>query len=436
MAPGYREVYRYYLMLMKGLSIQSDLFQISMKDLAQLYEYWCFLKIHQLISRKYELLSQDIIKVNRSGIFVKLDKSRDAKMVYRNPKNGEVFTLYYNKLPSDDDSVTINQIPDNVLALKKKDATVEYKYIFDAKYRVNPACQGTPYHEKYHIPGPEEDDINTMHRYRDAIVYADGQKNEYERSMFGAYVLFPYHDEEQYQEHKFYKSIELINVGAFPFLPNATKLMEKFLDEIILDSPEKAYERSTRPRGTDDYYVNKMSGKNVLVGSLRSKMQLEEALRHRFYHVPLKNITDHKLLTQLEYVALYQSLRKFGDGGDAGIRYYGKIIDWKVVQRKEITEIPLTRINPDELYFVFRVEEWKVRDTPIVPGGYGIYRVLYTTKYMFDRAEEVAELRLDTEEQLREWREKRRRGAVEVRLDRDYADLAERVVAINRRETN
>jgi hypothetical protein len=165
-------------------------------------------------------------------------------------------------------------------------------------------------------------------------------------------------------------------------------------------------------------------------------MQLEEALRHRFYHVPLKNITDHKLLTQLEYVALYQSLRKFGDGGDAGIRYYGKIIDWKVVQRKEITEIPLTRINPDELYFVFRVEEWKVRDTPIVPGGYGIYRVLYTTKYMFDRAEEVAELRLDTEEQLREWREKRRRGAVEVRLDRDYADLAERVVAINRRETN
>jgi len=434
MAPGYREVYRFYLMLMKGLSIQSDLFQISMKDLAQLYEYWCFLKIHQLISNKYELVSQNLINVNRPGIFVKLDRSREAKMLYRNSKNGEVFTLYYNTLPSGDQSITLPQRPDNVLTLKKKDAAVEYKYIFDAKYRVNPAYKGTSYHEKYRIPGPEEDDINTMHRYRDAIVYENKQNNEFERSMFGAYVLFPYYDEEQYQEHTFYKSIELINVGAFPFLPNATKLVEKFLDEIILDSPEKAYERSTRPRGTEEYYVNKLSGKNVLIGSLRTKEQLDAALFHRFYHVPLKNITDHKILTQLEYVGLYQSLRTFGDEGEAGIRYYGKITDWKVVQRKQITEIPLTRNNPDELYFVFSVEEWKRREYPIVPGGHGIYRLLFTSKYMFDRAQEVAELRLDTEEQLREWREKRRLGNIEVRLDRDYADLAERVVAIENKE--
>ncbi len=33
MASGYREVYRYYLMLLKGLSIQNDLFRLSMKDL-------------------------------------------------------------------------------------------------------------------------------------------------------------------------------------------------------------------------------------------------------------------------------------------------------------------------------------------------------------------------------------------------------------------
>ena len=66
MAPGYRDVYRFYLMLMKGLSIQSDLFRISMKDLAQLYEYWCFLKFISLFSHKYELVSQDLIKVNRT----------------------------------------------------------------------------------------------------------------------------------------------------------------------------------------------------------------------------------------------------------------------------------------------------------------------------------------------------------------------------------
>src|SRR5690606_34899761 len=72
MAPGYRDVYRIYLMIMKGLSIQSDLFRLSMKDVAQLYEYWCFLKINQLLSKKYELVRQDIIKLNRNGLFVTL----------------------------------------------------------------------------------------------------------------------------------------------------------------------------------------------------------------------------------------------------------------------------------------------------------------------------------------------------------------------------
>jgi len=433
MAPGYREVYRYYLMLMKGLSIQSDLFQISMKDLAQLYEYWCFLKIHHLLSRKYEMVNQDIIKVNRAGVFVKLDRSQNARMVYRNPKNDEMFTLYYNTLPSGDGSITLPQRPDNVLTLRKKDSTVEYKYIFDAKYRVNPAYEGTPYYVKYGMPGPEEEDINTMHRYRDAIVYGDVSPKEFERSMFGAYVLFPYHHEDQYVKHKFYKSIELVNVGAFPFLPNSTTLMEKFLDEIIMDSPEKAYERSTRPRGTQEYYVNKMSGRNMLIGSLSTKRQLDDALGFHLYHTPLKNISDHKILTQLEYVALYQSQRRFGDDGEAGVRYYGKILDWKVVRRGEISEIPLTRNNPDELYVTFSIEEWQQRTSPIIPGGHGIYRVLFTSKYIFDRAGEVAELKLDTEEQLRDWREKRRRGQVEVRLDREYADLAEHVVAIERR---
>jgi predicted component of viral defense system (DUF524 family) len=429
MASGYREVYRYYLMLLKGLSIQNDLFRLSMKDLAQLYEYWCFLKIHHLLSKKYELLKQDIIKLNRSGLFVTLDKSQQAKMEYRNPVNGEIFTLFYNALPKGDKSPTLSQRPDNVLTLKKNDAAAEYKYIFDAKYRINPAYEGTPYFERYRMPGPEEDDINTMHRYRDAIVYSEGQGREYERSMFGAYVLFPYHDEERFQQHKFYKSVELINIGAFPFLPNSTSLMEKFLDEIIMDSPEKAYERTTRPRGTKEYYKDKMSGKNVLVGALSKKPQLEAALEHGFYHTPLRNIIDHKVLTRIEYVALYQSIRLFCTE-EAGISWYGRVRDWKVVPRSAITAIPSSRGATDELYVVFEVDKWVQRETAIVPAGHGIYRILYTTDYIFNRAKEVSELRLETEEELRDWREKRRVGKVRVKLDQEHVDQGSLVVGI------
>jgi predicted component of viral defense system (DUF524 family) len=432
MAPGYREVYRCYLMLLKGLSIQGDLFRLSMKDVAQLYEYWCFLKLNQLLGQKYKLVKQDIIKVNRNGIFVTLDRSQSAKMVYENPVNGEQFILYYNAIPGSDKTPTLSQRPDNVLTLKKKDAgrVKEYKYVFDAKYRLNPAYEGTSYHLKYGQPGPEEDDINTMHRYRDAIVYQETGSGEYERSMFGAYVLFPYPDEERYKSHRFYKSIELLNIGALPFLPNSTSLVEQFLDEIIQDSPEKAFERSTQPRGTREYYTNQLAGKNVLVGSVRGPGQVGVALQKSFYHVPLKNLSDVKILTQLEYVAMCQSRKKFTDPAKTGIHWVGKVADWKVLRRKEIKEVPYRPGSEEDLYVRFTIEEWKSLAAPIALGGQGIYTVLYTSKYILDRALEIAELRLETEGALREWREKRRKGRVQVKLDHDeYVDLG-RVVEV------
>ncbi|OMD49484.1 hypothetical protein BSK56_09020 [Paenibacillus borealis] len=432
MAPGYREVYRCYLMLLKGLSIQGDLFRLSMKDVAQLYEYWCFLKLNQLLGQKYKLVKQDIIKVNRNGIFVTLDRSQSAKMVYENPVNGEQFILYYNAIPGTDKTPTLNQRPDNVLTLKKKDAGTikEYKYVFDAKYRLNAAYEGTSYHRTYGQPGPEEDDINTMHRYRDAIVYQEKGSGEYERSMFGAYVLFPYPDEERYKSHRFYKSIELLNIGALPFLPNSTSLVEQFLDEIIQDSPEKAFERSTRPRGTREYYANQLAGKNVLVGSVRGPEQVEVALQKSFYHMPLKNLSDVKILTQIEYVAMCQSRKKFYDPAKTGIHWVGKVADWKVLRRKEIKEVPSRPGTEEELYIRFTIEAWQRLAAPVLLGGQGIYTVLYTSKYILDRALEIAELRLETEEDIREWREKRRRGKVKVKLDHEqYVDLG-RVVEV------
>ena len=60
MAPGYRDLYRYYLMLLRGLEITGDVFNISVKDLAVLYEYWCFIKLNSLMKDRYELVSQDI----------------------------------------------------------------------------------------------------------------------------------------------------------------------------------------------------------------------------------------------------------------------------------------------------------------------------------------------------------------------------------------
>jgi 5'-deoxynucleotidase YfbR-like HD superfamily hydrolase len=66
--------------------------------------------------------------------------------------------------------------------------------------------------------------------------------------------------------HKFYDSIQKVNIGALPFLPGHTKLAENFLDELILDTPETAVERSVFHEGTEQYYNEKFLKKNVFVG--------------------------------------------------------------------------------------------------------------------------------------------------------------------------
>lgn len=431
MAPGYREMYRYYLLLLKGLSIQSDLLRLSMKDIAEIYEYWCFLKLNELLIRKYPLIKQNLIRLNHSGLFVTLGRGQQSRMEYLNPRNNETFVLYYNSLPSKELTPTLPQRPDNVLSLIKVDAgqKKEYSFIFDAKYKLNAAVEGSPYASAYQHPGPQEEDINTMHRYRDAIVHSSaGEK--YERSMFGAYVLFPYGDEEQFREHHFYRSIRKLNVGALPFLPNATTLVEQFLDELIQDSPEKAYERSTAPRGTKTYYRNKLLDKNMLVGSVRGPEQLQIALAEQFYHVPLANFVDTQVITQIEYVAMCESRRKFESLGRTGISYYGKVDRWDIVKRSDITEIPTDPQKANLLYVKFTVTRWEERTSPILLAGQGIYTLLYTSKYMFDRAEELAELRLESEADLASWREKRRQGKVKVELDNNYVDLAEHVLDV------
>ncbi|GAB6890038.1 hypothetical protein JCM14450A_10440 [Geobacillus stearothermophilus] len=150
--------------------------------------------------------------MNRLGLFVHLDKTRSAKQVYEHPHTGERITLTYQlyegRLP------TVPQMPDTVLAIEKKGKDYTFNYIFDAKYRLDFAVSGSAYEKRYGMPGPTEDDINTMHRYRDSLVARRG--GPYERTAFGAYVLFPWHDEDSYQAHPLYKSINDVNIGGLP----------------------------------------------------------------------------------------------------------------------------------------------------------------------------------------------------------------------------
>ena len=394
MAMGYRDLYHYYLLLQHGLALTCGLFNLSVKDLAVLYEYWCFIKLNSLMKNKYQLLSQDIIRVNGAGLAVSLTKGKGSRVSYVDEKTGDEIVLSYN--PTESKLPTVNQRPDNVLSLKKKGSRTEFEYIFDAKYKMDPSVPGSYYHDRIcPLPGPKDEDINTMHRYRDAIVSENYSR--YERGMIGAYILFPYANEQEYRQHRFYKSIEKVNIGGLPFLPTATNLVSEFLDELVYDSPDAAFERAILPKGIEKKLAKvDWNRRDVMIGTLRSREQLNICIEHMFYHTPAINIPDSNM--PLRYVALYQSRAIFQD--EAQIAYYGEVKRVQKVKRKEIKEIPYEAYRADEEYYRIEIRQWRKLAFPIRIGR-GIQYAAFTNEFLLKHVQRAPELFLRSEEEFR-----------------------------------
>jgi predicted component of viral defense system (DUF524 family) len=123
---------------------------------------------------------------------------------------------------------TVSQRPDNVIQL----ASEERLYILDAKYRLSYDAE---YVGRYGGVGPTVEDINTMHRYRDAIVIPHPLKpGEFRRGIVqGAAVLFPFNNEDAYRQHRFFKSLSEVQIGGLPFLPVTATLAEDYIRGLL-----------------------------------------------------------------------------------------------------------------------------------------------------------------------------------------------------------
>ena len=410
MAPGYRDLYKYYLMLLHGLRITGNVFNISIKDLAVLYEYWCFIKLNSLMKDRYKLINQNIINVTNKGIRVDLIKGRESRVAYTVPSlNGTVgkeekIILSYN--PTYRDLPTVTQKPDNVLTLEKNSSDIQYQYIFDAKYRINPAEKDSYYYNNFgKVPGPQEDDINTMHRYRDAIVFNNHNNYSKQRTMFGAYVLFPYADEENYKNNAFYKSIGEVNIGGLPFLPSATGLVKEFLDELIADSPESAFERAILPKGIEDK-LRKVdwSVKDVLVVTVKDKNDLEIYRDGKYVYIPAENIKREKW--DFRYIALYQPTVTFNQE-EAGITYYGEILKYNFVPKNETGVFREKLKSKSEFIIKFEIEEWKKLSKKISVKEMRVDNK-FTNYFLLMHSKEIPELWISSEEEFRFYYELKR----------------------------
>ena len=283
-ATGYSLVYRTWNLLRRAYSLNDGLYRLQTKDIATLYEIWCFIEVSHIVKEQLHLEDEDVEHHNRmemNGIFSwELGKGEHSRILFR--KDGiELAELVYNPKNADkeNDNVgmknlvvpTVPQKPDIVLQLTKNDLQQGMKmtYLFDAKYRIDGRDNG--------VDTPPEDAINQMHRYRDAIYYKDYDANALKKEVIGGYILFPGDgDPDGVAVSKFYKTIKEVNIGAFPLRPKDVenrKLLENFIEELI---QTKSYETIAHVIPQKGTYVE--VGNRVLIGLVK-----EDNIQHQAF---------------------------------------------------------------------------------------------------------------------------------------------------------
>lgn len=263
-ATSYSQIYRTWNLLRKAYSLNDGIYRLQSKDIATLYEIWCFIEVSHIVK---ELLGVDVDvdhrnRMEMNGIFTwELGKGEHSRILFKKD-DVELAELIYNPKHTDkeNDSIsmenlivpTVAQKPDIVLQLTKRDQqkNIKMTYLFDAKYRIEGRVNG--------VDTPPEDAINQMHRYRDAIYYKEHSSKELKKEVIGGYILFPGDGQKADVEvSKFYKTIEEVNIGAFPLRPKDIenrKLLVQFIESLIGKASTEILDDSIPQKGL--YYTH------------------------------------------------------------------------------------------------------------------------------------------------------------------------------------
>lgn len=243
-ATGYSQIYRTWNLLRRAYSLNDGIYRLQSKDIATLYEIWCFIEVSHIVKEQLGIKDEDMDHRNRmemNGVFTwELGKGEHSSILFKKD-SVELAELVYNPKHSEkeNDSIsmenlvapTVPQKPDIVLQLTKDDMQKGMKmtYLFDAKYRIADKVN--------RVDTPPDDAINQMHRYRDAIYYKEYPSDVLKKEVIGGYILFPGDGEPADVEvAKFYKTIGEVNIGAYPLRPKDERnraLLERFIKELI-----------------------------------------------------------------------------------------------------------------------------------------------------------------------------------------------------------
>ncbi|MDA3614326.1 DUF2357 domain-containing protein [Polluticaenibacter yanchengensis] len=335
-ATGYSAIYKCWIMLNSGLQFLEGIQEIELKNMAELYQLWCFIEIKNVLQKLLGKTSPDDLElsiIQPDDFVFAIARGVRSRVSFR-LANGTLIDLYhdlsYDTLPDlPVKSYTIKQRPDIVLNITKNDLKENYvlTYLFDAKYQLSSD-------DKEGLPDlPTEASINQMHRYRDAIYFVNKDKNKPEKEIIGAYVLFPGAGNIQaIQQSYFYQSISAVNIGALPLRPNDyinRTLLENHLKTIIGLDTDVVLDHVSTQKGS----VYEWHNPYVLIGivpSLRHAHCFQGSDSPFYYSGPSK--PSRFGFNQLKYFAPYIQGK--------GIKEYYEILSYDIIPRNQILNAP------------------------------------------------------------------------------------------------
>ena len=317
-ARGYKDIFKNWVELSCGYELEEGMRKLEVKDISELYEIWCFIKVKNIVKD----IMGDLTEVDTTGReltsgFVRQLVYGSQSEVKLKKENVEVSVMYnaqVEEIDIDDeqtsypsaiegtDTLTTVQRPDIVLRLTKQSDDIQYTYLFDAKYRIADARKGG-------LDVPPVGAINQMHRYRDAIYYTQEGKDNLKREVIGGYVLFPGTvTKEDFSDYYYKNAIDKIGIGAFPLKPgkmivdkdgnlildpnSREQVLREQIEAWLKDSKAKQtlLQKSIPQKGLE--YVIERAGDNlgtelVLIGCLRSKSHRDWVLTNGKYNIRL-----------------------------------------------------------------------------------------------------------------------------------------------------
>jgi len=251
--PGYSKVYRAWQQLRWYLDVLGDDASLSVRNIAELYEVWCFLQLRNiLLTLGFTQKTVTKRRLRDNGLSVDMDDGLRGSFDFERQDGIKVKLVHepiFHKGTGPIRTWRTTQKPDIVLTAVFADGC-EHMWVFDAKYRI----EADKADESDLVP---DDAINQMHRYRDALIHLDttaALQPAKSRPVSGAYVLYPGFYDQLQENNPYAEAIAEIGIGAFSLLPTVKNEGSHWLQQFL--SEKLGGQGMKYPRGhTDSHFV-------------------------------------------------------------------------------------------------------------------------------------------------------------------------------------